>query len=189
MFLPRLRLPTLAKSSSRFSGTVRSYTALPSPRRIVAGHSATGAAVVYDEHVSMAEGGKSKGRRSASIFVTPVPCPDPLRAIEGKDVTPLGPYSDKAQVRWVGESRVFGRQGDVGMGLIVDVPPGMTTSLHFTPTVDIGIITHGQIELIFHEGEPKVVNTGDVVVQLANVHGWRNTTDTPTRGSSLNGLS
>jgi len=52
--------------------------------------------------------------------------------------------------------------------------PGM----HTTATIDYGIVLSGQITLELDEGSVDL-NVGDIVVQRATPHAWRNLTDAP----------
>jgi mannose-6-phosphate isomerase-like protein (cupin superfamily) len=53
--------------------------------------------------------------------------------------------------------------------------PGM----HTTPTIDYGIVIEGQLVLDLDNGETAVLNQGDVIVQNATRHAWRNPGTTP----------
>lgn len=52
--------------------------------------------------------------------------------------------------------------------------PGM----HTTPTIDYGIVLQGQITLEL-DSESVNLNAGDIVVQRATAHAWRNNSDEP----------
>ena len=51
--------------------------------------------------------------------------------------------------------------------------PGM----HTTPTIDYGILLEGELWLELDDGESRRVLPGDVVVQQATRHAWRNKSD------------
>jgi hypothetical protein len=53
--------------------------------------------------------------------------------------------------------------------------PGM----HTTDTVDYGYVVEGEIWLELDDGRLTHLSRGDVVVQNATRHGWRNLTDSP----------
>lgn len=55
-------------------------------------------------------------------------------------------------------------------------PDGM----HTTPTVDYTIVVDGEIWLELDDGHLTHLRAGDVVVQNATRHGWRNQSDKPT---------
>src|SRR5690554_700542 len=52
---------------------------------------------------------------------------------------------------------------------------------HRTDTIDYGVLLAGQLTLTVDEGEPAVLNPGDVVVQMGTRHAWRNTDYVPAR--------
>ncbi len=62
------------------------------------------------------------------------------------------------------------------VGRIVDFPPGYTSPMHRTLSLDLGIVIEGEIELILDSGETRVLKRGDVAVQRGTNHAWRNTT-------------
>ena len=51
--------------------------------------------------------------------------------------------------------------------------PGM----HTTATVDYGIVLSGEVVLELDDGAERTVRAGDVVVQRATRHAWRNRSD------------
>ena len=61
---------------------------------------------------------------------------------------------------------------------IVDLGPGQEALMHRTQSLDYGIILEGEIEMILDDGVKKVMRRGDVAVQRATNHGWRNTSET-----------
>jgi hypothetical protein len=54
-------------------------------------------------------------------------------------------------------------------------PDGM----HTTPTVDYGIVLHGEIVLELDDGHCTPLSAGDIVIQNGTRHGWRNRGDQP----------
>ena len=60
----------------------------------------------------------------------------------------------------------------------VDFPPAKTCPMHRTVSLDYGVVLEGAVELILDSGETKVMNRGDVCVQRATMHAWRNTSET-----------
>lgn len=59
-----------------------------------------------------------------------------------------------------------------------DTPPGQTSPMHRTLTVDYGVILSGEIELTLESGEKRLLKTGDTIVQRATMHQWRNPSST-----------
>jgi quercetin dioxygenase-like cupin family protein len=60
----------------------------------------------------------------------------------------------------------------------VDFAPGYTCMMHRTQSVDYGIVVEGAVESVLDSGEVQVVRRGDVVVQRATMHAWRNPSET-----------
>ncbi|WP_133917388.1 cupin domain-containing protein [Streptomyces sp. NBC_00582] len=68
----------------------------------------------------------------------------------------------------------------------LEATPGLTElfepdnpGMHTTPTVDYGVVLSGEIVLDLDGGETAVLRPGDLVVQNATRHAWRNTTSEP----------
>jgi quercetin dioxygenase-like cupin family protein len=60
----------------------------------------------------------------------------------------------------------------------VDIPPGLTSPMHRTLSLDYGVVLDGEVELILDSGETKMMKRGDICVQRATMHAWRNTSVT-----------
>lgn len=61
---------------------------------------------------------------------------------------------------------------------VVDFAPGASCAMHRTRSLDIGVIVEGSIEMVMDSGEKKVLGRGDIVVQRATMHAWRNASQT-----------
>ncbi|KAJ5943303.1 hypothetical protein N7516_003471 [Penicillium verrucosum] len=59
----------------------------------------------------------------------------------------------------------------------VDMPPGQLSPMHRTISLDYGVVLEGEVELVLDSGETRVLKRGDVAVQRATMHAWRNTSD------------
>ena len=46
--------------------------------------------------------------------------------------------------------------------------------MHRAPSVDYGVVIEGEFELTLSSGESRVMKTGDVNVNRATMHKWRN---------------
>ncbi|RDL31066.1 Uncharacterized protein BP5553_09855 [Venustampulla echinocandica] len=57
---------------------------------------------------------------------------------------------------------------------MVDMPPGATSPMHRTVSLDYGVVLEGQIELVLDNGESRLMKRGDVSVQRGTMHAWRN---------------
>jgi quercetin dioxygenase-like cupin family protein len=60
----------------------------------------------------------------------------------------------------------------------VDMPPGATSPMHQTLSLDYGVVLEGKVELILDSGETRVLERGDICVQRATMHAWKNLSDT-----------
>lgn len=56
----------------------------------------------------------------------------------------------------------------------VDFAPNYTCMMHRTQSVDYGIVVEGEIESVLDSGEVQLMRRGDVMVQRATNHAWRN---------------
>ncbi|KAH0543840.1 hypothetical protein FGG08_001879 [Glutinoglossum americanum] len=60
----------------------------------------------------------------------------------------------------------------------VDFAPGYECMMHRTQSLDYGIIIEGSVEMILDSGEVKLMHRGDVAIQRATMHAWRNPSET-----------
>lgn len=60
----------------------------------------------------------------------------------------------------------------------VDMPPGGTSAMHQTVSLDYGVVLEGEVELILDSGETRLMKRGDLCVQRATMHAWRNVSET-----------
>jgi quercetin dioxygenase-like cupin family protein len=63
---------------------------------------------------------------------------------------------------------------------INEMPPGASSPMHRTQTVDYGIVLDGEVVLVLDDSET-VLRAGDVVVQRGTSHRWENRSDAPAR--------
>lgn len=56
----------------------------------------------------------------------------------------------------------------------VDFAPNYTCMMHRTQSIDYGIVIEGRIESVLDSGETQLMQRGDVMVQRATMHAWRN---------------
>jgi hypothetical protein len=57
---------------------------------------------------------------------------------------------------------------------IVDFAPGFDCMMHRTQSLDYGVVLEGSIELVLDSGEAQLMHRGDMAVQRATMHAWRN---------------
>lgn len=60
----------------------------------------------------------------------------------------------------------------------VDMPPGAISPMHRTVSLDYGVVLEGEVELVLDSGETRAMKRGDVCVQRATMHAWRNLSQT-----------
>ncbi|KAI6807334.1 hypothetical protein KC332_g13567 [Hortaea werneckii] len=60
----------------------------------------------------------------------------------------------------------------------VDFAPGYECMMHRTQSVDYGIVLEGTIVSVLDSGEEQEMKRGDVMVQRATMHAWRNPSTT-----------
>ncbi|KAM0346676.1 hypothetical protein ACHAPU_005389 [Fusarium lateritium] len=60
----------------------------------------------------------------------------------------------------------------------VDMCPDHVSPMHRTVSLDYGVVLEGELELVLDSGEKRVMKRGDVCVQRATMHQWRNTSKT-----------
>ncbi|KAF2479153.1 hypothetical protein BDY17DRAFT_356557 [Neohortaea acidophila] len=60
----------------------------------------------------------------------------------------------------------------------VDMAPEYECMMHRTQSVDYGIVLEGSVESILDSGERQLLQRGDVMVQRATMHAWRNPSKT-----------
>ncbi|KAI0406335.1 hypothetical protein F4802DRAFT_111511 [Xylaria palmicola] len=57
---------------------------------------------------------------------------------------------------------------------VVDIPPGFTSPMHRTISLDYGVVIEGEIELLLGSGESRLMDRGDIAIQRGTNHAWRN---------------
>ncbi|KAL8702746.1 MAG: hypothetical protein Q9201_004085 [Fulgogasparrea decipioides] len=95
------------------------------------------------------------------------------------------PYSTKENpVELNGDVDVsFARENEPGLHIpsgsvvrLIDFGPGLESPLHRAMSIDYGIVLEGEFELSLDSGEARIMRRGDVSVQRATAHRWRNIT-------------
>lgn len=56
----------------------------------------------------------------------------------------------------------------------VDMAPGSLSPMHYTKSIDYGIVLEGEVECILDSGEKRLMKRGDSCVQRGTYHAWRN---------------
>ena len=60
----------------------------------------------------------------------------------------------------------------------VDFAPGYECMMHRTQSLDYGIVLEGTVEMILDDGSRTLMHRGDVAVQRATMHAWKNPSKT-----------
>ena len=63
---------------------------------------------------------------------------------------------------------------------MVDYAPGVESPLHRAMSLDYGVVLEGVFELQLDSGETKIMREGDVSIQRATSHKWKNLTGNGT---------
>ncbi|KAI1431084.1 hypothetical protein GGR50DRAFT_681350 [Xylaria sp. CBS 124048] len=61
---------------------------------------------------------------------------------------------------------------------MVDFAPGYLCMMHRTQSLDFGVVLEGEIEMLLDDGSVTSMSRGDVAVQRATMHAWRNPSTT-----------
>ncbi|KAI0131925.1 hypothetical protein BJ170DRAFT_611741 [Xylariales sp. AK1849] len=61
---------------------------------------------------------------------------------------------------------------------VCDFSPAYPGKMHRTRSIDYGIVLEGTVEMLLDSGEKRIIKRGDVVVQRATYHQWRNASET-----------
>lgn len=59
----------------------------------------------------------------------------------------------------------------------MDFAPGKKPYMHRTESLDYGVVLEGTLELELDSGETRIMNRGDMCVQRATNHAWKNVTE------------
>jgi quercetin dioxygenase-like cupin family protein len=135
----------------------------PPVRRVVTGHD---------------DDGRARFRSDERFEPTVVPTGDAAMALLWTTETVPADANDE----------VDGRRRDAGLTLnqgsvirTVDMLPGGVSPMHRTSSIDYGIVVSGRLVLELDDGVETELGPGDVVVQRATMHRWKNPFDEPCR--------
>lgn len=141
-------------------------TDLPGPTAYLTGHNADGKAIVHSrnpvEWVSYDEGKLAMRPAYTTTF--------PADLNNDADVTDHEKKMESGKLGLVSGGGTVLRY--------VDFAPDYTCMMHRTQSVDYGIVVEGQIESVLDSGETQLMERGDVMVQRATMHAWRNPSKT-----------
>jgi quercetin dioxygenase-like cupin family protein len=141
------------------------HDGLPPLRRVVTGHDGSRACVVMD--------GAPPNRRSAGPGHAAV-------QVWCTHETPAD-ISAGADIEDMGLHKLGTPPPANGTRLTVnDIPPGNTSIMHRTETIDYAIVLAGEIEMDLDDSTVKL-KAGDIVVQRGTHHAWANRSTEPAR--------
>ncbi|KAI1134571.1 hypothetical protein F5Y05DRAFT_201606 [Hypoxylon sp. FL0543] len=90
--------------------------------------------------------------------------------------------NDDADVKYHDEVIAGGKLGLATKGgtvcRMVDFAPQYECMMHRTKSLDFGILVEGEIEMLLDDGSITRMKRGDVAVQRATMHAWRNPSTT-----------
>ncbi|EON97365.1 putative cupin domain protein [Phaeoacremonium minimum UCRPA7] len=141
-------------------------TSLPEPTTFLTGHNDAGEAVIHSSRqIKWAKFADDKLEMSVA-YTTSFPAD----------------LNDDADVAAHDAKLAAGPIGLVkGGGTVlryVDFAPGYECPMHRTQSVDYGIVIEGSVVSVLDSGETTLMRRGDVMVQRATMHAWRNASDT-----------
>ncbi|KAK5191644.1 hypothetical protein LTR96_004407 [Exophiala xenobiotica] len=145
--------------------------AFPTTRRIVTGHDDNGKAMITSDTVlTPANPLDPEGRPPPNGIIPGFTNLYKTDGIPAKAQTPFVDVHGK-KIGLVDQSGVFCR--------IVDFPatgdtPDDVNIMHRTQSVDFGVVLKGSIKLILDDGVETLMKEGDVCVQRATIHAWKN---------------
>jgi quercetin dioxygenase-like cupin family protein len=154
------------------------------PRRVVTGHDTGGRSVFASDEPVPAAHTTSGGTLFYELWATDA-APAPINAGPanagpgGAGPGGAGPGGAAAPDPAGGPPRVAPAPNGTTLR-INEMPPGASSPMHRTRTVDYGIVLDGEVVLVLDDSET-VLRAGDVVVQRGTSHRWENRSDAPAR--------
>lgn len=138
---------------------------LPGPTTFITGHDAAGKAVVHSSRPVKWERFDNDDLVMSVAYTTSFPAD-------------LNSDADLA----AHDARLTKELGLVNTGgtvlRFVDFAPSYQCMMHRTQSIDYGIVIEGSIVSILDSGEETLMRRGDVMVQRATMHAWRNASET-----------
>jgi len=64
---------------------------------------------------------------------------------------------------------------------MIDFGPGLESPMHRAMSIDYGIVLQGEFVITLDSGESRVMKQGDVSIQRATAHKWKNITENCTK--------
>lgn len=159
-------MPSSTSTSSRKPTPNQLSSNLPGPTAYLTGHDSSGKAIIHSSHPIQWNNYDDDKLAMKEAYTTTFPAD--LNA--DADITE---HQNKLK---------SGKLGLVSGGCTVlryvDFAPDYTCMMHRTQSLDYGIVVEGEIESILDSGETQTMGRGDVMVQRATMHAWRNPSKT-----------
>jgi quercetin dioxygenase-like cupin family protein len=135
------------------------------PRRVVTGHDGEGRSVVLSDGANPTAVTLPDGTVFHELWSTHG-SPAPIAATQDEPVDDSGVVVPRA-------GGTFAR--------FCDIPPGGSSPMHRTETIDVGYVISGEITMLLDDGSETVIGAGGVVVQRGTNHQWFNRSEGETR--------
>lgn len=136
---------------------------LKPPNRLITTHNAEGKAIFSNAFAEETEQKQIGGDAAFMLGYTTDEFPADLN--DDQDIRSYRDYSKQPPGLVINTGSVL---------RYVDVPPGSTSPMHRTVSLDYGIVLEGEIELVLDSGETRRMGVGDVAIQRGTMHAWRN---------------
>ncbi len=143
--------------------------ALPTPNRFITTHDASGKAII-DSSIPAAAPFYSIGSASDALFAQCYVTSDfPVQITDDADTAAYKTFLASPPGLTVSGGTVL---------RYVDMPPGALSPMHRTVSLDYGVVLEGEVDLVLDSGETRHMKRGDICVQRATMHAWRNRSET-----------
>jgi hypothetical protein len=157
---------TIKMSNERKPTSNQLSTSLPGPTAYLTGHNSSGKAIIHSANPVQWDTYDDGQLSMRAVYTTTFPAD-------------LNADADVADHQKLLDSGKLGLVSSGGTVLrYVDFAPNYTCMMHRTQSVDYGIVVEGQIESVLDSGEVQLMGRGDVMVQRATMHAWRNPSET-----------
>ncbi|KAI1354715.1 hypothetical protein F5Y01DRAFT_237744 [Xylaria sp. FL0043] len=155
-----------AKSQSSTSAEAELNTNLPSTTTFITGHNAEGKAILQSARPAAWKVYENGVMGFNQIYTNTFPAD----------------LNGDQDLRYHDDKMAGGNLGlAVKSGTVcrmVDFAPEYVCMMHRTQSLDFGIVVEGEVDLILDDGSSTRMRRGDIAVQRATMHSWRNPSTT-----------
>ena len=138
------------------------------PKRFITSHNDEGKAVI-DTTVPAEAPFSELGKGDAFFSLCYATSGFPTKIEAGADITTYQDYLEKPPGLAIHNGTVL---------RYVDIPPDFTSPMHRTVSLDYGVVLEGEVDLVLDSGETRRLKRGDIAIQRATMHAWRNISKT-----------